>query len=676
MRKRVLDEEWVCTRAGIRLGNEGSVESLSLQGTHDDKVLTLGFAFQNFQCLRSLDLSRNVLISLQGIEYLHALQLLNLYYNEIASMQEIHRLCSLKELKELDLRLNPLTRKEGNHHRLVTIYLLGGLQTLDDRAVRDSERKAAASFFRLKEYEAQQAAERHTHSDSAAKERESMARTSTETYPPEMNRWAQQNLQSREDFNRPLSPSEPTLPETQRCGRDPSDFEDEYRPLPSPTRSSLRSPGKGSTARARESFRVTFDDSSLLDSSPKKDASPKRLENEAYLPSHRKPTYSSPEKPAASYVPRDLNFRNVYLTSTPLRKEIPSCIQQAKAEAPNCNGQESAESNNERLLRLSSDLYVTTHLSDPPLSSAASSTWRKGFSNISKTYTLPSKPSIASSTLHPAKTQLHLEANREYRGNDKWVSGLASPDVSAGINGIKRFSSLGSLLSLPSDRYTVTDLPSGNGLKERDGLAGSEDGSLSSILRQLMDLVDRYWNGSGSLLQNMKFLVPARELLTQLMTPSAEQHKPSHLRKAEAPRTDDSSDREAFKQKVIVESGTMQSELSKLEHSAAATDSTAFPQGELAMKCERLTLQVDLLQQQLRQNHKMQDTVNLLHDSQRSLICTNEYLLQQLTKNPSSYSLKVPPSKESSATAKLLYPDQSKLSAQYRKPERLNQCPL
>lgn len=40
------------------------VESLSLQGTYSDKIMSVGDAFLNFKRLRSLDLSRNSIVNL------------------------------------------------------------------------------------------------------------------------------------------------------------------------------------------------------------------------------------------------------------------------------------------------------------------------------------------------------------------------------------------------------------------------------------------------------------------------------------------------------------------------------------------------------------------------------------------------------------------------------------
>ncbi|PNI91235.1 LRRC36 isoform 1, partial [Pan troglodytes] len=122
------------------------VESLSLQGSYAGKIHSIGDAFRNFKNLRSLDLSRNLITSLKGIQYLCSLQDLNLYYNNIPSLVEVSRLQPLPFLKELDLRLNPVVRKDTDY-RLFAVYTLQTLEKLDDRTVREGERKAAKLHF-------------------------------------------------------------------------------------------------------------------------------------------------------------------------------------------------------------------------------------------------------------------------------------------------------------------------------------------------------------------------------------------------------------------------------------------------------------------------------------------------------------------------------------------------
>ncbi|XP_019395261.1 PREDICTED: centrosomal protein of 72 kDa isoform X2 [Crocodylus porosus] len=142
----VLTEEAVRERVHLRHQNLADVRSLSLPGTYHEKITHLGNALKNFTRLKSLDLSRNALVSLEGIQYLTFLEKLNLYYNQITSLSEVFRLHSLTTLKEVDLRLNPVIKNESDY-RLFVVHMLPNLRRLDDRPVRDSERKASLLHF-------------------------------------------------------------------------------------------------------------------------------------------------------------------------------------------------------------------------------------------------------------------------------------------------------------------------------------------------------------------------------------------------------------------------------------------------------------------------------------------------------------------------------------------------
>ncbi|XP_072860016.2 centrosomal protein of 72 kDa isoform X1 [Pogona vitticeps] len=122
------------------------VRSLSLPGNYHKKITHLGDSLKNFICLKSLDLSRNVLTTLEGLEHLTYLEKLNLYFNDISSLSEVFRLHSLTALKDVDLRLNPVVKNESDY-RLFVVHMLPNLRKLDDRPVRDSERKASLLHF-------------------------------------------------------------------------------------------------------------------------------------------------------------------------------------------------------------------------------------------------------------------------------------------------------------------------------------------------------------------------------------------------------------------------------------------------------------------------------------------------------------------------------------------------
>lgn len=141
-----LSEEVIRNRVNLQHDNLEDVKALSLPGTYHEKVVCLGNSLRKFSRLKALDLSRNSLASLQGLEHLKLLEKLNLYYNNIETMEELKRLRYNTNLKDLDLRLNPVTRTEPDY-RLYMIHMLPNLQKLDDRGVRDRERQAALVHF-------------------------------------------------------------------------------------------------------------------------------------------------------------------------------------------------------------------------------------------------------------------------------------------------------------------------------------------------------------------------------------------------------------------------------------------------------------------------------------------------------------------------------------------------
>ena len=104
-------------------------------------VLSLGNAFYRFRCLHTLDLGRNLLTSFDGLQYCVSLERLSFYYNRIGNVYEINKLSVNSKLRDLDLRLNPVTRTE--HYRSYVLAHLRDLQRLDEREVSENERLRA-----------------------------------------------------------------------------------------------------------------------------------------------------------------------------------------------------------------------------------------------------------------------------------------------------------------------------------------------------------------------------------------------------------------------------------------------------------------------------------------------------------------------------------------------------
>ncbi|XP_052015710.1 centrosomal protein of 72 kDa isoform X2 [Apodemus sylvaticus] len=143
----VLCEETVRERSGLGPHRDlAELRSLSIPGTYQEKITHLGNSLMHLTALKSLDLSRNSLVSLEGIQYLVSLESLNLYYNCISSLAEVFRLHTLMELQDVDFRLNPVVKNESDY-RLFVVHMLPKLRQLDDRPVRESERKASQLHF-------------------------------------------------------------------------------------------------------------------------------------------------------------------------------------------------------------------------------------------------------------------------------------------------------------------------------------------------------------------------------------------------------------------------------------------------------------------------------------------------------------------------------------------------
>ncbi|KAL8165818.1 UNVERIFIED_CONTAM: hypothetical protein K2H54_055317 [Gekko kuhli] len=141
-----LTEEGIRERVKLRREDLAHVRVLSLPGTYHEKITHLGSSLKSFVRLKSLDLSRNALVSLEGLHHLTDLEKLNLYFNRISSLSEVFRLQTLTALQEVDLRLNPVIKNESDY-RLFVVHMLPNLRRLDDCPVRDHERKASLLHF-------------------------------------------------------------------------------------------------------------------------------------------------------------------------------------------------------------------------------------------------------------------------------------------------------------------------------------------------------------------------------------------------------------------------------------------------------------------------------------------------------------------------------------------------
>ena len=113
------------------------------------RLSSLGNNLHILSSLTHLDVSRNNITSLSGLDGLLTLESLNLYYNKIDDMRQILLLQLHSSLRALDMRLNPVCRQEG--YRSFVIYTLPWITKLDEREVREEERQMAVREVSLME---------------------------------------------------------------------------------------------------------------------------------------------------------------------------------------------------------------------------------------------------------------------------------------------------------------------------------------------------------------------------------------------------------------------------------------------------------------------------------------------------------------------------------------------
>uniref|UniRef100_A0A452E7I7 Leucine rich repeat containing 36 n=1 Tax=Capra hircus TaxID=9925 RepID=A0A452E7I7_CAPHI len=688
-----LDEEGIRRLGALTLEQPELVESLSLQGSYAGKIHSIGNAFRNFKSLRSLDLSRNLITSLKGIQYLCSLQDLNLYYNNIPSLVEVSRLQPLPFLKELDLRLNPVVRKDTDY-RLFAVYTLQTLEKLDDRAVRESERKAAKLHFsqlgnsenfllEMEKSSREKTVKNCVTNESTASKVSTDSDNRIESdsnkglFIPFPNREIKDSLTSTSATQGSVIPDQkldPFLLGTQVIRYSPHQL-------------TIRSPEK----MAKEGYRISFLDNKSSGSSPEKDLIPKpdtyQLTHDASLGKRLDVGDSSQIHPYQ--LPSDVGLENYdshYSQNLSLHGSIGKRPQRNKnyreySTKPSNNMKATTshscgdlltslsnpDSSTGRLLKLSSDLYAATHFnSDPALVVNVEQQLATSLSDLTQAHGSFPNNSILGDSLRTLLLPTGTSENRE---------NLTKRSLSPSRRGFRRKENILATLNTKHGFRDATGSeasPLSSDLGSLHGLPGNHSPPVSArtshvatVLRQLLELVDKHWNGSGSLLLNKKFLGPARDLLLTLVVPAPSQQwcrshpedtsKAFHRREMELKETGQlvPNDMESLKQKlvrVLEENLILSEKIQRLEEGATTSIVSGHPShtyDDLLRKNQQLNMQVSCLNQELAQLKKLEETVTLLHESQRSLVVTNEYLLQQLNKEQKGYSGKalLPPEK-------------------------------
>uniref|UniRef100_A0A2K5RLE2 Leucine rich repeat containing 36 n=1 Tax=Cebus imitator TaxID=2715852 RepID=A0A2K5RLE2_CEBIM len=694
-----MAEQWELDEEGIRrLGALTSeqpelVESLSLQGSYAGKIHSIGDAFRNFKNLRSLDLSRNLITSLKGIQYLCSLQDLNLYYNNIPSLVEVSRLQPLPFLKELDLRLNPVVRKDTDY-RLFAVYTLQTLEKLDDRAVREGERKAAKLHFSQLGNSGNFLLE--VEKSSREKTMKNCVTDECSASKVSANVDSRIEMDSNKGLFIPFPNREikDSLSTSATQGNGTPDQKLDTFPLGTqfrhylPLQSTVRSPEK----MTREGYRLSFLDSNSSGSFPEKELIPKpdtfHLTHDASLSKRLDVGDSSQIHPCQ--LPSDVGLENYdsrYSQTLSLHGSLGKRPQRSKnyqeysikpsndikaTTSHSCGDLLTSLSNPDssagRLLKLSSDLYATTHFnSDPALLVNVEQQLSTSFGDLTPAHGSVSNNAVLGNRATPLQTLLLSPGTSE----DREI--FTKRSLSPSKRGFKwKDNILANLNPKHGFRDATGSEPLSSDLDSLHGLPGNHSPPISArtphvatVLRQLLELVDKHWNGSGSLLLNKKFLGPARDLLLSLVVPAPSQPRyrshPEDTTKAFCRREVElkeagqlvPNDMESLKQKlvrVLEENLILSEKIQQLEEGAAisiVSRQQSHTYDDLLHKNQQLTMQVACLNQELAQLKKLEETVAVLHESQRSLVVTNEYLLQQLNKEPKGYSGKalLPPEK-------------------------------
>ncbi|TKC51839.1 hypothetical protein EI555_000111, partial [Monodon monoceros] len=526
-----------------------------------------------------------------GIQYLCSLQDLNLYYNNIPSLVEVSRLQPLPFLKELDLRLNPVVRKDTDY-RLFAVYTLQTLEKLGSNK---------GLFIPFPNWEIK---------DSPT----STSVTQGNGIPDQKLDTLPLGTQMQEVARKEI-PSE-------------NHQEDEFRRY-LPHQSTVRTPEK----MAREGYRISFLDNKSSGSSPEKDLIPKpdtyQLTHDASLgkrldvgdsrqihpyqltsdaglendDSH----YSQNPSLHGSLGKRPQRSRNYREYSTKPSNNMKATTSHSCGDL--LTSLSNPDFSTGRLLKLSSDLYATTHFnSDPALLVNVEQNLSTSLGDLTPAHGSFPNNTILGDSLRTLLLPTGTSENRE---------SLTKGPLSPSRRGSKRKENILDTLNPKHGFRDATGSeasPLSSDLGSLHGLPGNHSPPISArashvatVLRQLLELVDKHWNGSGSLLLNKKFLGKF-----EAKTGQSAGGKPYFVRKNPA----------------------IGGRCYHLDY-------------DLLHKNQQLNMQVACLNQELAQLKKLEEIVALLHESQRSLVVTNEYLLQQLTKEQKGYSGKalLPPEK-------------------------------
>ncbi|XP_078068134.1 uncharacterized protein LOC144493107 [Mustelus asterias] len=591
-------EEWIREKAQLSNHRLDELEFLSLQGTYSDKIVSLGDAFLNFKRLKTLDLSRNSIVSLGGLEGLHLLEKLNLYYNNVPSSKELSSLHHLNNLKELDLRLNPVTRNEENY-RLYVIHLLPNLKKLDDRPVRESERKAAQIQFSSKEQK---------EASDLNKDESNFRNHVKKNFPYENSE--QDSVRSSMKYKWDAA----------------SDFKAGYISVVA-ERTDLKD------RWATHDFQLMNERQESLCSRPPLSAlysardMKEARENDP--PSKRSIDTMEVEQSRSgqyhSYLDEDLKTNSTYGIRKNIHVDDAASSQRSKMTSSGLLPRHGTSSSD--------------HLLDRQSLISPASSFTSLYSNSSKR-----------GFTEPINTEFTANKNSERR-SQLTTTNVENFESKLEPKKANSFSSLSNMQPSYDRKQTSLDklfeVEECGDYRPRTptGLSSSVSSSISSLLLNLLDLVDQYWNAPAhEMLSNLvnSVSMPKVQSLEKKVKALTEENKSlltrtgfgldtAELQRVKHQLTQKQDDLESLKgrlAKVLDENNKLRSQLTSLELANCA--GSQLQNKDLQKDNERLNLEVEYLNQQIKQYNKLQETVTMLQESHRSLVSTNNYLQQQL----------------------------------------------
>ncbi|XP_015223925.2 leucine-rich repeat-containing protein 36-like [Lepisosteus oculatus] len=424
-----------------------------------------------------------------------------------------------------------------------------------------------------------------------------------------------------------------------------SDFEEEYRPLPSPTRSSLRSPGK-SPCRPKEGMRVTFADSHIEKEVASSRCSPQINRRTAGL---RSPTANGQETTGAEgtqtgrAAPAGRGSRASDSCAVPHSACSSLTHHTITVVEPGASG----------VNKPLSDLYGSMHLED----AASSRCFSEGLS--------PRRGSSVdrlneSSPLRPLGAPQCSSRLGTLHGRSALYTRMpCSVTLPAEIRRTNSLSSRQSELKNKEDSVVA-------GCNSLALQSPQTDPDRSSILWRLLDLVDRHWNGTRSLHLNHCFLASAHDLLRSLSSPlcaecqrGRSRDEPdqeccagrgagqnswtsgldhTELQQLRHKLTITQQQLELLKKRlssVLKENNSLRTQISSTQVSALS----ATGENKLQEAYRGLRERVGTVSEKITQSHKLEEALCLLRDSHRSLVSTNDYLLKQLERGSSGQDL-------------------------------------